>query len=170
MKILYAPWRSSYVHGMVQGKTENTTQQECIFCNQITLQEDEKHFIFRRFNYNIIMLNIFPYNAGHLLIVSLEHTNCLTNSSKAARIELIELTHECITILNKALKADGINVGINLGKAAGAGIPSHLHEHVLPRWTGDTNFLPLLAETKQISVDLKKLYRQLKPYFEAISL
>ncbi len=169
MKILYAPWRSNYVQDVVRGKTEEAPKKECVFCSQIAIKKDEKHFIFRRFNYHMIMLNLYPYNAGHLLIVSLEHTNVLKNSSKQARSELIELTHESINILTNVMNADGINVGINIGKAAGAGLPAHLHEHVLPRWIGDTNFLPLLAETKQISVDLKKIYLKLKPHFEAIS-
>lgn len=170
MKYLYAPWRSNYVKNIFKGKTEKTTEEECNFCQKINENDLTQHFIFRKFNYHMVMLNLFPYNAGHLLIVYLGHKSSLEQIGKEARIELIELTNQCINILQSVMKANGINVGTNLGKAAGAGIPSHLHTHVLPRWYGDTNFLPLLAQTKQISVDLKKIYAELKPYFETITL
>ena len=116
------------------------------------------------------MLNLYPYNAGHLLIVSLDHKNRLKELSPEERNELIELTDKSIQILEKTINPAGFNIGLNIGKAGGAGIPSHLHQHVLPRWIGDTNFLPLLAETKQVSVNLKDLYNQLKPHFEAITM
>ncbi|MEX0940350.1 MAG: HIT domain-containing protein [Candidatus Babeliales bacterium] len=170
MEILYAPWRNKYVHKVLRGKSEDTLKEDCVFCTQLATNNDEKHFIFKRFKHHAIMLNLYPYNAGHLLIVSLEHKNCLKDISKQARAELIELTHESIIILQNVLEAQGINVGLNLGKAGGAGIPSHLHQHVLPRWLGDTNFLPLLAQTKQISVDLQELYKKLKPHFEALQI
>ena len=111
------------------------------------------------------MLNLYPYNAGHLLILPFEHTATLEALPKATRTEIMELTSLCTKILESELKCDGINVGINLGRAAGAGIPSHLHLHVLPRWNGDTNFLPTLADTKQVSFDLKKIYTLLKKAF-----
>ncbi len=170
MKHLYAPWRNKYVTDKVHGKTKNALKEECIFCQKINEQNDQKHFIFRKFNHFAIMLNLYPYNAGHLLIVSLDHKNCLDDLLPEARKELIELTNTSIQILQKVMSAEGINVGMNFGKASGASIPSHFHTHVLPRWLGDTNFLPLLAETKQISVDLKKLYQELKPHFATLKI
>lgn len=168
MKHLYAPWRKSYVQDVIRGKNEKTTKDECIFCTKLAAHDDEKHFIFKRFKHHAVMLNLYPYNAGHLLIVSLDHKNCLKDLSKEARSELIELTNTCINIVTEGLKAQGVNVGLNIGKASGAGIPNHFHQHVLPRWQGDTNFLPLLADTKQISVDLKEIFKQLKPLFDSI--
>jgi len=170
MKSLYAPWRSNYVKDDVRGKTEDTQKQDCAFCQKISINQDSKHFILGRFNHFVVMLNLYPYNAGHLLIVALDHKNCLKDLTPDARKELIELTSASTDILQNTMKAQGINIGINIGKAAGASIPAHLHEHILPRWVGDTNFLPTLAETKQISVDLPQLYKQLKPHFQAIKL
>lgn len=170
MKLLYAPWRNKYVDTIEKGKMENSSKEDCVFCAIIKDHDDKKHFVFRRFTHHVIMLNTYPYNAGHLLIVSLEHVKDLKDVSPEARHELIDLTNESIKILTSAMKAEGINVGINLGKTAGAGIPSHFHQHILPRWPGDTNFLPLLAETKQISVDLIAIYKMLKPHFDNLAL
>lgn len=114
------------------------------------------------------MMNRYPYNAGHLLILPLKHTAALSDLTPAARAQLMELTHHCTEILKKVLDAHGVNIGMNLGKAAGAGLPSHLHMHVLPRWRGDTNFLPLLADVKPVSADLQQLFNKLKPYVKKI--
>ncbi len=170
MKHLYCPWRSSYAQSNGHGKTEETTQQECVFCSIIADTQDEKHFVLHRFAHNFVMLNRFPYNAGHLLIVPYNHVANLHDVKKDSRAELMELTMHCSKIMHDALKAHGVNVGINFGKASGAGIPSHFHMHVLPRWLGDTNFLPTLAETKQVSFDLHKIYQQLKPVFDTMQL
>ncbi len=168
MKKLYAPWRADYTTGSAHKNNENQAQDECVFCKQIHSEEDEKHFILKRFDHHMVILNLYPYNAGHLLIISLEHQATLSRLSAESRTELIELTTLCVEILKQALGAHGINVGLNLGKAAGAGIPSHIHTHVLPRFLGDTNFMPTLAETKVISFDLHTIYQKLKPYFERI--
>jgi ATP adenylyltransferase len=118
----------------------------------------------------VVMLNRFPYNAGHLLILPYAHKAGLNELSKEDRQELTELTNASIEIVKRELTCDGVNIGANLGKAAGAGIPSHLHMHILPRFLGDTNFLPTLADTKQISFDLGKIYTRLKPHFEQLHI
>ncbi len=168
MHYLFAPWRSKYAQDTGNTKTEKTTEKECVFCTMLKENNDKKNLILRRFDHNFVMLNQFPYNAGHLLIMPLEHKAALYKVSKKARTELMELTNKSIEILHDVLKAQGINVGINFGKIAGAGIPSHFHLHVLPRWQGDTNFLPTLSNTKQISFDLNDMYKQLKPSFATI--
>ncbi len=165
MKNLYAPWRDIYTTGTARTNKGDEPQKSCIFCIQIAAHQDEKYFILKRYKHHVVMLNLYPYNAGHLLIVSYEHVPDLVALSETARAELMEISSQCTSVLYKALKADGINVGLNLGKAAGAGVPSHIHLHVLPRFTGDTNFMPTLAETKVISFDLHKIYAQLKEYF-----
>ena len=111
------------------------------------------------------MLNRFPYNAGHLLILPYKHVADLNDLPAEAQHELIELTAKSIDVLKKELGAQGINIGMNLGKIGGAGIPAHIHQHVLPRWQGDTNFLPILTETKAISFDLREIYNKLKEAF-----
>ena len=168
MKFLYAPWRDKYVKGSENTKKETTTTKECVFCSHFQEKNDEKHFILRRFNHSVVMINLFPYNAGHLLIMPLMHTSRLDRVTKETRIELSELTMYSIKILTTVLDAEGINTGTNFGKAAGAGIPSHFHNHILPRWSGDTGFLSLIGETKQISFDLHAIYKKLKPAFDEI--
>ena len=170
MDFLYAPWRKQYVEQEKRGKHENTQKDECVFCSQFAEHKDEQNFILRRFDSFFIMLNRFPYNGGHLLIVASEHVPMLNDFTKQQRAELIELANQSINIVQRELKAEGVNTGINLGKSAGAGIPSHFHQHILPRWRGDTNFLPTLADTKQISVDLHQMYQQLKPLFDDIAV
>lgn len=170
MKLLYCPWRSEYTTDVAHTKNENATQDECVFCIQFGQKKDPQYFILRRFGHHAVMLNLYPYNAGHLLILPLNHVANLYELSKEARIEMTELIMHSTRILKHSLDAHGFNIGLNLGKAAGAGIPSHLHYHVLPRYVGDTNFLPTLAHTKQIAFDLNEFYKKLKPEFDQISL
>lgn len=163
---MYAPWRSNYTTSEVRTKKEGIKKDECVFCEQFAENKDAKHFILKRFAHNAVMLNKFPYNTGHLLIIPFAHKATLDQLSKAARTELMELIAKSSHIVRTALKADGVNIGLNIGKESGSSIPSHLHVHVLPRWKGDTNFLPTLADTKQISVDLHDTYKQLKKAFK----
>ncbi len=166
MKRMYCPWRSNYTTQEARIKKENLPSDECIFCDQFAQNIDKKFFILKRFKHNVVMLNRFPYNTGHLLIIPFAHKATLNDLSKAARSELMELITQSSDIVQKQLKADGVNIGLNVGKASGSSIPSHLHFHILPRWYGDTNFLPTLADTKQISVDLNDTYKKLKKAFD----
>lgn len=163
MDYLYAPWRSSYVR-QEHGKQETTSSEECVFCACIQ-KSDADCYILHRATSWFVILNRFPYNAGHLLIVSYSHTSLFTSLERAAQHELIDLTHASMKIINKTVAPDGMNMGMNIGKGAGAGIPSHIHQHIVPRWFGDTNFLPVLSETKHISCDLNEIYRVLQAAF-----
>lgn len=167
MNYLYAPWRGKYINKKA-GEQSITTEKPCVFCIKLSEQQDEQNFILRRFKHNAIILNLYPYNAGHLMVIPLEHKKRLLELAPEVRQEFMELTAQSIAILEHDLGADGINAGLNLGKAAGAGIPSHLHMHVIPRWAGDTNFMPVIAETKPISLDLNLVYQDLKPLFDKI--
>lgn len=158
MKQLYAPWRESYI--------QTKDPKVCPFCVQKDAHNDEKHFILRRFTHCYAMLNLFPYNAGHLLIIPYKHEGSLELLSPEVHHELMDIASMSISILKKTLGAQGINMGLNQGgAAAGGSIPEHLHLHVLPRWLSDTNFLVTLSNTKQISFDLHKIYDQLKTAF-----
>lgn len=168
--ILYAPWRSDYSSKIDEEKGDAVSLEECIFCQQFSQSDDERFFILRRFNYCAVMLNLYPYNAGHLLVLPFSHCPFPADIALAAQIEFTQLMSHSVSILQNVLHAQGVNVGINVGKAAGAGIPSHLHMHVLPRWQGDTNFMPTLAQTKQISFDLRQVYEKLKPAFDELSV
>lgn len=170
MKQLYCPWRSKYAGDIAHNDKEHNTTNMCVFCDQFDKHTDDTFFILKRFTYNAVMMNRYPYNAGHLLIIPFEHKAHLHELPRVTRSELMELANQSVIILQNQLHAHGFNIGLNLGKAAGAGIPQHLHMHVLPRFFGDTNFLPLIGETKQISFDLNNIFKQLKSAFEKISL
>jgi ATP adenylyltransferase len=170
MKMLYAPWRTEYTSDTHEGKNEGTGQEGCVFCNQFASEKDQEHGIIKRFNNTIIIINKYPYNAGHVLLLPIAHVGSLDKLSSQIRTELMELMNVSITTVKKALKAEGVNVGINIGKAAGAGIPSHLHVHILPRWNGDTNYMPTIGQTKVISFDLNTIYATLTKAFESVTL
>jgi ATP adenylyltransferase len=171
MNYLYAPWRGSYITKKANKDIEETnTTNSCVFCVKLAENNDTQNFILKRFKHNAIILNLFPYNAGHLMVIPLEHKKRPMDLDLQARQEFMELTANSITILEEDLKAEGINVGLNLGSPAGAGIPTHLHMHIIPRWPGDTNFMPIIAQTKPISLDLNLVYQDLKPLFDKIKI
>ena len=162
MNYIYAPWRNSYT----KEKQLTKSRTQCIFCDQITNNDDQKNFILKRYTHGLVMLNIYPYNPGHLLIIPYSHTADLTHLTKEDRSELMELIATSSTLLQHVLKADGINAGLNMGgQAAGGSIPEHIHMHVIPRWFGDTNFLSIVAETKVITLDLNNVYQELYEAF-----
>lgn len=169
MKLLYAPWRHDYVNNKVE-KPQGPLKNDCIFCHQFAQNNDEKYFIIKRFSHTAVMLNFYPYNAGHIMILPYEHQGDLTALSPQVRAELMEVTSISLPIIEKALDAQGFNVGVNLGNAGGGGIPQHLHIHVLPRWKGDTNFLEAFAETRLISSDMNKVYQMLHEGFASIKI
>jgi ATP adenylyltransferase len=166
MKKLYAPWRRGYAHKVETDRDKNFNLP-CIFCTYAACpKEDENNLVLTRGLYTFVMLNLYPYNGGHLLIAPYTHADSLGKLEREARIELIESANVCAQILQHELHPNGFNIGMNLGgKAAGGSIPEHLHVHVLPRWHGDTSFLPTLADTKPISENLLLLYAQLKKAF-----
>jgi len=170
MRILYAPWRGEYTESTARTKNEDATEKECVFCEQCDNDEDEKNFIIKRFPHSVVMLNRYPYNAGHLLIIPINHIRTIDELPSEVQSELMWLVGKSGTALKDALGAEGVNVGINMGKAAGAGIPAHVHIHVLPRWIGDTNFMPTLTETKQLSFDMNDIYKKLKDVFDNINI
>ena len=171
MNYLYAPWRSHYINKKASSsKPKGDSQEPCVFCTKLAENNDAQNFILKRFKHNAIILNLFPYNAGHLMVIPLEHKKRPVELKTEALQEFMELTSQSIAILEEDLQAEGVNVGLNLGKAAGAGVPGHLHMHVIPRWPGDTNFMPIIAQTKPISQDLNLVYQDLKQLVEKIIL
>lgn len=167
MKLLYAPWRQNYIRTEVNNN-KNAATNYCVFCEQPEQNQDEKNYILKRFEHNYVMMNLYPYNAGHLLIIPYEHKNKLYDISEETQIEHIKITALCCKILENSFKCDGINVGLNMGKASGGTVPEHLHTHALPRWIGDTNFLAAISDTKPISFNLQDIYKRLKPEFDKI--
>ncbi len=169
MDILYAPWRDKYIHRAK--KQDGSSDEVCVFCEKLSAKDsDNQEFILKVTKHAFVILNLYPYNGGHLLILPIQHVAHLENLEKEVRTELMELMSASIEILKNVLKAEGINAGLNLGRASGAGIPSHLHLHVVPRWNGDTSFITTIGNTKNVSVDLERIYNDLKPAFQALEI
>lgn len=165
MDILYAPWRDAYVRGKSGADSEDQEAPRCPFCIKDVQKKDRDLFVLKRYEHCFVIMNLYPYAAGHLLVVPYRHVAALSDFSSEERAEFFEVASLAAEALTATLQAHGINLGMNLGKAAGAGIPDHLHLHAVPRWIGDTNFLPIVAKTKQISVDLHHLYDRLLKAF-----
>ncbi len=154
---LWAPWRLNYI--------ENADKAVgCIFCNFPAegLDQDEKNLILYRGAHAFIILNAFPYSNGHLMVVPYRHTSKMENFDDAEMLEVMQLTRLSIQLLKYAFEPDGFNLGVNMGRVAGAGIADHLHWHIVPRWNGDTNFMPVLADVRVIPESLGVVYTRLR--------
>ena len=160
MKQLWAPWRMEYV------KSEKS--DECIFCSLPKANDDTKNYILHRGKSAFIIMNIFPYNSAHVMVSPFRHIACLTAQNADESKEMNSLTLKAIEILRAVINPEGFNVGYNIGKAAGAGYDEHIHCHIVPRWTGDTNFMPVLGETKVHPEHLKTTYKKLLPHFKTL--
>ena len=139
----------------------------CVFCNAIKQNDDKEMLIVARGTFNFVILNRFPYNSGHLMIVPYAHQSSLETLSPDIRVEMIEMVSRAEQILNQVYHPQGFNMGINIGKSAGAGIDTHIHFHVVPRWDGDTNFMSTLGETRVLPEELTESYRRIKLAWEA---
>lgn len=157
MDVLFSPWRYDYIKG---ASTE--TDPGCVFCNIANdPSRDEKNFVLKRAEFNFVVLNLYPYAAGHLLIVPYDHVSLLAEASDAAAGEMMHLTQTAQAALASVYSPDGFNIGMNLGSAAGAGIAGHVHMHILPRWAGDVNFLSSVGQTRNIPESLTDTYDKL---------
>jgi ATP adenylyltransferase len=157
MKTIWAPWRMNYIH--------EKKEEGCIFCKKPLEKKDEKNLILYRGKRTFVVMNKFPYNNGHLLIVPKRHCTDLEELNINEFQELFDVMKISTQVLKTSLSPHGFNIGFNIGKAGGAG-KDHLHLHVVPRWMGDTNFMPTLAETKIIPETLNETYRKLRSVFE----
>ncbi len=140
----------------------------CVFCAHLAEGDDEAARILFRGESAFVILNAFPYNTGHLMVAPLRHTGELLELGAGERAELMELASRSTSIIRAAMGAQGFNVGINIGEAAGAGIPGHLHVHVVPRWGGDTNFMTTIGETKVLPEMIADTYAKLRPAFSRL--
>lgn len=160
MKQLWAPWRLQYI---LEGNTE-----ECIFCIKPAEDKDRENLILYRGKNVYTIMNLYPYNNGHLMVVPYQHVEDLDDLPGDFLFELIIITKRAEAILKQVFSAQGFNIGFNLGKAAGAGIDEHLHIHIVPRWMSDTNFMPVLADLKVIPQHILAAYDLLLPFFKEI--
>ena len=159
MNTLWAPWRMEYI---LSSKSD-----ECIFCTKPKEDNDQKNLIVTRKDTCFVIMNYYPYNNGHLMIVPYRHISTFQELNQNEQVEIMTLLSESTVILKKMLKAEGFNIGVNLGKPAGAGIDDHLHVHIVPRWTGDTNFMPVCGHTKVVPDALENTWQLLKNAFES---
>jgi ATP adenylyltransferase len=141
----------------------------CIFCDHAERGDDHQARILYRGAQAFVILNAFPYNTGHLMVAPFRHVGDICELEEAERGEMMSLTSESIAIIRKAMKAQGFNVGMNLGTVAGAGIPGHIHMHVVPRWGGDTNFMPVVGKTKVLPEMIEQTDDKLRPLFARLS-
>jgi ATP adenylyltransferase len=165
MENLFSPWRSKYIASFAdEAKSGHTTK--CVLCAALASTDDEESLVLHRGREAFVIMNRYPYNSGHLMIVPMRHTadfQSLTRTEELACLDLIKVSARALAELSKP---QGFNIGMNLGRAAGAGIDDHLHWHIVPRWNGDTNFMPVLADVKIVSEDMRAQWRRLKDFFE----
>lgn len=154
------PDRYRYVRKIIQSKT-------CVFCDAGNSKASVETLVLHKTNHAMVMLNKFPYNNGHLLVLPIEHKAKLQDLSDAEYLDLSQLLKKSVAVVESAYELKGFNIGMNHGEVAGAGIPAHLHWHVVPRWFGDTNFFPIIAETKVLAETLEQTYAKLEPHFRS---
>ncbi|MEN3047574.1 MAG: HIT domain-containing protein [Candidatus Caldarchaeales archaeon] len=157
MERLWAPWRMGYIEKAVK----SGPREGCIFCQKFNDSDDRANLILVRGRRAFVILNAFPYNTGHLMVATVRHEGDITRLRDHELAEMMSLTRLSVELLNKAYRPSGFNVGMNLGKAAGAGIEDHIHVHVVPRWVGDTNFMPVIGDTKVLPELLSGTYERL---------
>ncbi|ABN70072.1 histidine triad (HIT) protein [Staphylothermus marinus F1] len=158
-RILWNPWRYEYIRSTLKPK------RICIFC-ELPKKKDNEAYIVYRGKYSYVVLNAYPYNSGHLLIVPYKHTPSIEDLEPEILTEMIELLNRSIKALRKSFTPDGFNIGLNIGRAAGAGVEEHVHIHVVPRWVGDSNFMAIIASTKTLPISLQETYRIIRENWE----
>jgi len=153
MERLWAPWRMEYVR--------SSHSEACIFCQKVAEDRDRENYVLYRGQKSYILLNLYPYNNGHLMVAPYEHLPSLEDLDEETLTEMMRLVAKGLTLLRRTVNPAGFNVGANIGKVAGAGFDDHVHIHIVPRWEGDTNFMPVLADTRVIPELLDDTYAQL---------
>jgi ATP adenylyltransferase len=158
MDYLWTPWRYQYV-------TTTGDKDECVFCAAAQASDDKQRLVVHRAARSFVILNRFPYTSGHLMIVPYEHAAALEELADETLVELIRLARDCVQHVRAVYRPEGLNLGMNLGRSAGAGIAEHVHLHVLPRWTGDTSFITTVGETRVVPEDLEVTWEKLRRAF-----
>jgi ATP adenylyltransferase len=157
MERIWAPWRMQFIRMKKTGA--------CFLCENPGQDRDVQNYILYRGSANFVILNSYPYNPGHLMVAPYRHLASLEDLAEAERNEHFEIVNRCVRVLREEVKPEGFNIGMNLGKASGAGIAGHVHTHIVPRWHGDTNYMSVLADTKVVPEALAETYKRLKSRF-----
>ncbi len=161
MRHLWTPWRSTYMR-------EKKEKVACIFCDAASSDSDERDLVLYRGEKSFMLLNRYPYTSGHLMIAPYEHVARLSATNEATTAEMMRLARKAERVLEEVYHPDGLNLGMNLGEAAGAGFEQHIHLHILPRWKGDANFMTSVGETRIIPEALEDTYAELKQKLAAL--
>lgn len=161
MEIKWTPWRGQYI------KSSSSEEEGCVLCNVYQADNDREKLVLYRGEHAFVMMNLYPYNPGHLMVVPYEHTADFSSLDPVVTSEIMALGQRCVAVLQAETQPHGFNLGMNLGRTAGAGVDQHLHLHVVPRWNGDTNFMPLIGGVKLIPEAIDDTYMALKPRFDA---
>ena len=159
MKVLWAPWRIKYITG--------DKEEGCIFCKKPKEGNDKENLILYTGETSFIIMNRYPYSNGHLMTVPYKHTNSFSDLTQDERLDLMNLTAKCLDIL-QVIKPEGFNIGMNLGRTGGAGIDDHLHFHIVPRWSGDNNFMPVIGDVRVIPEYLEETYETLRKHLKSL--
>lgn len=159
-KLIWAPWRAEYILGK--------KEKGCIFCNRFKKHSDAKNLIVYRGEKTFVILNKFPYNSGHSMVVPNRHVATLGKLTEKEAFEFFEAIRLTIRATSKAFNPDSFNVGMNMGRGSGAGEPGHVHMHIVPRWNEDTNFMPVIGDTEVVSFPLDMIYKKLKKGFDEL--
>jgi len=157
MKPLWAPWRLKYILG--------AKEKECIFCTKPNANSDRENLILYRGKHNFVILNLYPYNNGHLMVVPYRHTSGIQGIGPDEAAEMMSLVQKSVGILREKFTPHGFNIGMNLDAAAGAGIDEHIHMHVVPRWNGDTNFMPVIGDVKVMSEHVHATFERVRAQY-----
>jgi ATP adenylyltransferase len=160
-EILYSPWRIKYIL--------DDQPDGCIFCLKPKADNDREHLILQRGKHCFVIMNLYPYNNGHLMVVPYRHVSTLQELKSAELSELMDLAKLCENVMQKVYQPHGFNLGMNIGKAGGAGIESHLHLHIVPRWNGDSNFMTVTGNTRVVPESFQRAYSNLKEQFDNAS-
>ena len=159
MRRLWAPWRMEYIRKVGKGA--------CFLCEMLSASDDRTNLVLLRGKTCAMVINRYPYNNGHLMVCPCRHISDIATATSDERLETMNLVASAVEALRKIMRPDGFNIGLNLGRAAGAGLEEHIHTHIVPRWNGDTNFMPVMAEVKVIPQSLLDLWDQLHPILNA---
>ncbi|MBI5463837.1 MAG: HIT domain-containing protein [Ignavibacteriales bacterium] len=159
MERLFSPWRSKYIASF---KDETPGANECLFCRIAKDRNDGKHLVVARRKHCYVVMNLYPYNSGHVMVVPYKHTAWFGDLTNAEYGNVMRTTATMMDVLSEVLTPHGFNFGSNIGRVAGAGIDQHIHFHIVPRWNGDTNFMPVIADTKLVSEHIREVYKKLK--------
>jgi len=158
MNHLWSPWRMEYI--------ENNKTDGCVFCNVQSMVDGTENLIVQRGEFSFVILNRFPYTSGHLMVIPFVHQPNLEELNAVTRVEMMEFTSRCTTILGSIYRPQGFNIGVNIGEAAGAGVKEHVHIHIVPRWMGDTNFMSSVGETRVLPEALEDTYKRVRAAFD----